>query len=174
MILNSKSEFTQCYIPRLVVEIEDEEAKKNGLEKKYREVMNKVMEDMDLMWEQKKERDKELFAKKRVRMSESDGGQKPKRMKKMKYRLIGEEWGEGADERSIDALNIVEQGADSSSTPEELQDAGAKPTSHGEQGSKRPRDQACSTTVSPPPSVVPCDRNKRNKLGLSCAKLRQT
>ena len=28
MILNSKSEFTQCYIPRLVVEIEDEEAKK--------------------------------------------------------------------------------------------------------------------------------------------------
>ena len=97
MILNSKSEFTQCYIPRLVVEIEDEEAKKNGLEKKYREVMNKVMEDMDLMWEQKKEREQELFAKKRVSMSESDGGQKPKRMKKMKYRLIGEEWGEGAD-----------------------------------------------------------------------------
>ena len=41
-------------------------------------------------------------------MSESDGGQKPKRMKKMKYRLIGEEWGEGADERSIDAPNILE------------------------------------------------------------------
>ena len=50
-------------------------------------------------------------------MSESDGGQKPKRMKKMKYRLIGEEWGEGADERSIDALNIVEQGANSRSSP---------------------------------------------------------
>ena len=72
---------------------------------------------MDLTWEQKKEREQELFSKKRVRMSESDGGQKPKRMKKMKYRLIGEEWGEGADERSIDALNIVEQGANSRSTP---------------------------------------------------------
>ena len=30
MILNSKSEFNRCYIPRLVVEIEDEEAKKKG------------------------------------------------------------------------------------------------------------------------------------------------
>ena len=59
--------------------------------------MNRAMEDMDLMWEQKKEREQELFAKKRVRMSESDGGQNPKRMKKMKYRQIGEEWGEGAD-----------------------------------------------------------------------------
>ena len=82
--------------------------------------MNRAMEDMDLMWEQKKEREQELFAKKRVRMSESDGRQKPKRMKKMKYRLIGEEWGKGADERNIDTLNIVEQGADSSSTHEEL------------------------------------------------------
>ena len=36
---------------------------------------------------------------------------------KMKYRQIGEEWGEGADERSIDALNIVEQEANSRSTP---------------------------------------------------------
>ena len=41
------------------------------------------MEDMDLTWEQKKEREQELFANKRVRMSESDGGQNPKRMKKM-------------------------------------------------------------------------------------------
>ena len=32
MILNSKSEFNRCYIPRLVVEKEDAEAKKNGLE----------------------------------------------------------------------------------------------------------------------------------------------
>ena len=32
MILNSKSEFNGCYIPRVVVEIEDEEAKKKGLE----------------------------------------------------------------------------------------------------------------------------------------------
>ena len=36
--------------------------------------MNRAMEDMDLMWEQKKEREQELFAKKRVRMSESDWG----------------------------------------------------------------------------------------------------
>ena len=70
MILNSKSEFTQCYIPRLVVEKEDAEAKKKGLEqeKKDWEEMNKVLEDMDLTWEQKKEREQELLAKKRVRM----------------------------------------------------------------------------------------------------------
>ena len=57
MILNSKSEFNRCYIPRLVVE-KDEEAKKKRLEqeKKDREEMIKVMEDMDLTWGQKKEK----------------------------------------------------------------------------------------------------------------------
>ena len=41
-------------------------------------------------------------------------------MKKMKYRIIGEEVGEGADENEIYALSNVEQGADGSSTPGEL------------------------------------------------------
>ena len=51
MILNSKSEFNRK-------EDEDEEAKKKRLEqeKKDREEMIKVMEDMDLTWGQKKEK----------------------------------------------------------------------------------------------------------------------
>ena len=72
MILNSKSESYRCYIPRLVVEIEDKETKKKRLEQEKND-----REDKDSSQEHKKEREQELLAKKRGRMSESDGGQKP-------------------------------------------------------------------------------------------------
>ena len=65
MILYSKSELNRCHIPRL------------------------VLENMDLTWEEKKNREQELLSKKRVRISESGEGQKPKRLKKMKYKIIG-------------------------------------------------------------------------------------
>ena len=81
MILNSKSESYRCYIPRLVVEIEDKETKKKRLEQEKND-----REDMDPSQEHKKEREQELLAKKRGRMSESDGGQNPKRMKVLKGR----------------------------------------------------------------------------------------
>ena len=81
MILNSKSESYRCYIPRLVVEIEDKETKKKRLEQEKND-----REDMNLSQEHKKEREQELLAKKRGRMSESDGGQNPKRMKVLKGR----------------------------------------------------------------------------------------
>ena len=82
MILNSKSEFNRCHIPRL----EDMEDKKKRLEqeKKDREELVKIMENMDLTWEEKKRREQELMSKKRVRMSESGEGQKPKKLRKMK------------------------------------------------------------------------------------------
>ena len=44
----------------------------------------KIMENMDLTWEEKKRREQELMFKKRVRMSESGEGQKPKKLRKMK------------------------------------------------------------------------------------------
>ena len=91
MILYSKSELNRCHIPRLVVEQEDEEHRKLKMEqeKKDKEELVKIMENMDLTWEEKKNREQELLSKKRVRISESGEGQKPKRLKKMKYKIIG-------------------------------------------------------------------------------------
>ena len=77
----------------------------------------KIMENIDITWEEKKKREQELLSKKRVRISESGEGQKPKRLKKMKYKIIGEEWGEDTDDKEIDALFDGSQGAGSSNTP---------------------------------------------------------
>ena len=105
-----------------MVEEEEEELKKKRLEqeKRDKEELVKIMEDMDLTWEEKKRKEQELLSKKRVRMLESGEGQKQKRLKKVKYRLIGEEWGEDTDDKEIDALYDVEQGSVSSSPPGEL------------------------------------------------------
>ena len=89
-----------------MVEEEEEELKKKRLEqeKRDKEELVKIMEDMDLTWEEKKRREQELPSKKKVRMSESGEGQKPKRLEKMKYRIIGEEWGEGTDGKEMHSM----------------------------------------------------------------------
>ena len=84
----------------MVVEKEDEEVKKSRLEQEQRdrEEINNILQDMDLSWEQRKEKERELIVRKRGRKPDMEGAQKPaKRLRKMKYKLIGEEWGEGAD-----------------------------------------------------------------------------
>ena len=50
---------------------------------------------MDLSWGQRKEKERELIAKTRGRKSDMDGGQKAaKRLRKMKFKPIEEEWGD--------------------------------------------------------------------------------
>ena len=55
-VLNSKSEFNRSHIPRLVVEVEEEEKKTRRLEQEQadREELNKILQDMDLSWEERK------------------------------------------------------------------------------------------------------------------------
>ena len=57
-ILNSRSEYNRCHIPRLVVEQEDEDVKKERElqeQKAFQELM-KSMEQEDITWEEKKRR----------------------------------------------------------------------------------------------------------------------
>ena len=55
-MLNSKSELNKCHIPRLVVEVEDEEKTKERKEQEQREEdeMTSLLGDMELDWETRK------------------------------------------------------------------------------------------------------------------------
>ena len=73
-ILNSKAEYNRCYVPRLVVEVEDEEAKiarKNREEEEIKE-LQRLLDEEDMTWEIRKHRDQELGKKKRRRQSETE------------------------------------------------------------------------------------------------------
>ena len=97
-VLNSKSEFNRCYIPRMVVEEEEETSKRDRLarEQLEREETQLALEQMDETWEQRKSRERELAAKKRGRGNDvmTEGERKPKRSRRMKYPIVGEDWGE--------------------------------------------------------------------------------
>ena len=93
-ILNSKAEYNRCHIPRLVVAEEDEEQAKQMLieEQKNRDSMENLLGEMDSAWEQRKTREQEQAIKKR-RLSYSEGEQVTKRRRKMKFKLMDENWG---------------------------------------------------------------------------------
>ena len=77
------------------VEEEGKKSKRLEQEQKDQEELNNVMNDMDLTWEQKKTRERELQERKRSRNqgAEEEVGSKPKRSRRMEYDLLGEDWG---------------------------------------------------------------------------------
>ena len=103
-ILNSRSEFNRCHIPRLVFEEEEEETTKmrEQHEKLEMEKLMKAMEQEDLSWEERKSTAWSLVVKKRRRERTSgeqgsqEGGEPGERRKskKLKYAKLGEDWGE--------------------------------------------------------------------------------
>ena len=96
-ILNSKAEFSRCHIPRLVVEIEDDEKRKARVarEKEDRECVNKLLSDLDRTWVEGKTKNQEQADKKRERTPDlfGEGEQKAKRIRKLKHPVMGEDWG---------------------------------------------------------------------------------
>ena len=73
-----------------------------------REELDKVLHNLDLTWEEKKPRARELDIKKRRRQSVvEDGAKYSKRLRKMKYSNIEQNWGEERNEeqeaRIVDA-----------------------------------------------------------------------
>ena len=62
-ILNSHSEFNRCHIPRLIVELEEEGAKKERLEREKEEdrEIRKIMEQDDDTWEEKKKGSRNFY-----------------------------------------------------------------------------------------------------------------
>ena len=64
-ILNSRSEYNRCHIPRLVVEREEEGAikEREQWEEKEREEVLKIMEQDDLTWEEGKSKAREQLGR---------------------------------------------------------------------------------------------------------------
>ena len=117
-ILNSRGEFNRCHIPRLVVEIEDQEKKEKRLleEAEENEEIQSKMNDEDGSWMARKTRQLEIREKKRrlLSMVEEDykqegGKRKPKRLK---YEVVKEGWGE-----EDPSLEDEEQGNPETPTP---------------------------------------------------------
>ena len=97
-ILNSKSEYNRCHIPRLVVDKEDEEKRKQRLvmEKEKREEMKLTLDVMDKEWLEQKTRSREQgLCGKRERVPDVfEEEQRPKRARKTKFKLLEDDWGE--------------------------------------------------------------------------------
>ena len=97
-VLNSKSEFNRSHIPRMIVEVEedDKKARRLELEQADKEEIERILENMDLTWEERKSRARELAEKKRRRLSDivEEGAKPKKRRKKMKYTMVDDTWGE--------------------------------------------------------------------------------
>ena len=108
MILNSKAEYNRCVIPRLVLDRFDEEEWEK-LENEELESKKKQMEDELAEWEnirfyaresklndmKRKIRriEKKISARKRITDNQEEDGQKTKRMRKLNFPLLGEDWG---------------------------------------------------------------------------------
>ena len=74
-ILNSKSEFNRCQIPRLVVEVEDEETRLRRVEneKLEQEELKGALDREHMSWKMKKTRELQLLETKRRRESVGEG-----------------------------------------------------------------------------------------------------
>ena len=117
-VLNSKSEFNRSHIPRLVLEVEEKDAQEQRLaqEQADKEELERVMTSLDLTWEEKKTRARELADKKRRRQSAVEEGAKPpKRRKKLEFALIEEQWGEEQE-----GAATADHGADELVTGEDI------------------------------------------------------
>ena len=89
-VLNSKSEYTRCKLPRLVIDESCFEEREKDI-KKLEESCQQAEEERRVLEEQIKQ----IEVKKRGRLSSSlDQDQQEGRQKKRKYRLLPESWGE--------------------------------------------------------------------------------
>ena len=126
-ILNSRSEYNRCHIPRLVVEVEEEGIRKAREQKEEEEIKELIrsLESEDLSWEERKKRERELAVKKRRRGSEMDdwgavegatiaGGRR--KTKRLKYSRLEENWGEHG---GIKNTTMVEQRINDQKTQKE-------------------------------------------------------
>ena len=101
--------------------LEEQQAK----EQEEDEELRRQLEYMDTTWETKKSREQELKDRKRRRFKDSvedapeDGGGRKKR-RKMKYDVLGEDWGQGV---GADELGGYVDGEDSSDSHEVVMSA---------------------------------------------------
>ena len=124
MILNSKSEFDRCKIPKLVIEEQEEDK----LEEKELENAKRGLEEQAKMWSTRKykeKREQDMMSwkgdersrgdtKKNKREQDSQEGNRRKKRKKYKHKVMEEDWGSGEQ----GATELQEQGSNNCSAQE--------------------------------------------------------
>ena len=101
--MNSKAEFNRSYIPRLVVEREDEESRilRESKERLEKEELMRALEDNDISWERRKDLERKLAEKKRGRTKDMEDDYskeetQKKRPKRIRYSKMEDNWVEDA------------------------------------------------------------------------------
>ena len=90
MILNSKGEFNRCHIPRLVL-VEEDDEQKGRIRKDQKEIeaLQRLLDNDDMSWEERKRRELELAEVKRKKLEDEDEPKtNRKRRRIMKYNQI--------------------------------------------------------------------------------------
>ena len=169
-VLNSRSEFNRCYIPRLKVEEQDKLTEMEEQEKKELESVKETLRVEDLTWEKGKRNNRRaevvrssLAQGKTAKRSEEQQGA-GRRRKRFKYDIVEDDWGGSREgkttksgaitelegSRNIDGKGVMEEqevlvGAVSTEGAEHLQSEGAT-----ELLTDRVSNRAPLSTVSPP------------------------
>ena len=105
MILNSKTEYNRCRIPRLVVEQLDEER----IEREEEEIAKNTQQDLmntQLAWEDAKFT-KRREERKKISKEKEGKGKESKREKARVFTLIEEDWGHGGVESNVNKKRRV-------------------------------------------------------------------
>ena len=163
MILNSKSEYDRCKIPRLIVE-EEEVTEEQSMEQQLREAQASI-EEQATAWSNtkyKEQRDMDRGSWKQAREPkgsitrkehQQDEMEQNKRKKRRKYTLMEENWGEG--EQTQEELQIME----GVTTPEQLPSVEEQPTQDSVE--QTPTDAAPAPQTPPPQGELDSSCMKR-------------
>ena len=112
-ILNSKSEYDRCKIPRLVLEEEDEGEHRRQGERELQEDLDSIEEHAEawgrIKFSEKQKEDKQRWSEQakttgteRRRKNHEVPEIQQRRSKKLKYDLLGESWGEEEQKRTLE------------------------------------------------------------------------
>ena len=97
-ILNSRSEYNRCYVPRLRLEKKEEWEERARELERMDESKSRALDGEEEVWSKAKVRKKtlgELHSKQSKRAPEEEGPRKTG--KRRKYELLGEDWGENRE-----------------------------------------------------------------------------
>ena len=112
-ILNSKSEYDRCKIPRLVLEEEDEGEHRRQGERELQEDLDSIEEHAEawgrIKFSEKQKEDKQRWSEQAKTTGTGKRRKNPevpeiqqKRSKKLKYDLLGESWGEEGQKTTLE------------------------------------------------------------------------
>ena len=102
-ILNSKSEYNRCHIPRLQLEEQEQEEELKRREQEEKEEQEQAVEEQILEWEQirtidisreQRKKGAKLTEKSHKRREQGVEGEKERKVKRRKFKLLAENWGD--------------------------------------------------------------------------------